>query len=106
MKRLIPLLVLFTHISFAQGTHSFSGPQPYYDVTASTYGATGSSQSTTGSIHSASKTLTLAATKDFANGDGVAVYGAGANPSISSPTGLSASQVVTLPLIAPVSDNI
>jgi hypothetical protein len=106
MKRLVLLLVLFAHVSFAQETHPFPGPRPYYDVTASPYGATGSGQSTTGNINSASKTLRLAAAKDFSNGNGIAVYGGGANPSIPSPTGLSASQVVTLPLIAPANDNI
>ena len=100
------MLVLFAHVSFAQETHPFPGPRPYYDVTASPYGTAGSGQSTTGSINSASKTLRLAAAKDFANGNGIAISGAGANPSISSPTGVSASQVVTLPLIAPANDNI
>ena len=48
---------------------------PLVDVR--TYGASGSTQSTTGSISAGTYQLTLAAAKDFENGQGIRVVGAG-----------------------------
>ena len=49
---------------------------PFVDVR--TYGASGSNESTTGGITTGTAQLTLAAVKDFRNGQGIAVAGAGA----------------------------
>jgi len=60
-----------------------AGPNPHFDIRA--YGATTSGASTTGSINSGSASLALASAQDFANGQGVVVYGAGASPTVSTP---------------------
>lgn len=72
----------------------FPGPNPWYDPTNTTFngGASGSSQQTTGTISSGSAALTLAAAKDFKNGQGIAVFGAGPTSTLAAPTGLSGSQ--------------
>jgi len=75
------------------GDQFFKSGRPVYDVMA--YGASGSNQSTTGSITSGTATLTLAAAKDFVNGQGIAVYGAGAASALAAPTGVSAAPALT-----------
>jgi hypothetical protein len=62
------------------------GPNPYYDIMRyGGYAASLPAPSTTGSITSGSSTLTLASAQDFANGQGVVVYKAGALPTIPTP---------------------
>jgi hypothetical protein len=64
----------------------FKGPNPWFDMTRfGGYSSVGTAPSTTGSINSASATLTLASAQDFANGQGIVVYGAGAAPTMSTP---------------------
>ena len=59
------------------------GPNPWFDITR--YGGVASSQSTTGSITTGTSTLTLAAAQDFANGQGIVVYGAGSATVLGTP---------------------
>ena len=61
-----------------------------YNVLTETF-ASGSSTTTTGSIDASSKTLTLAAAEDFADGQGIALLYAGAAPTISAPTAATAT---------------
>jgi hypothetical protein len=62
------------------------GPNPVVDLTRyGGYASTSPIPQTTGSITSGSAILTLASAQDFANGQGVVVYGAGATPTISTP---------------------
>src|SRR5713101_8475453 len=75
------------------GDQFFKSGRPVYDVMA--YGASASNQSTTGSITSGTATLTLAAAKDFVNGQGIAVYSAGAVSALAAPTGLTAAPALT-----------
>jgi hypothetical protein len=69
----------------------FNGPTPYIDIRS--YGGYANIPllATTGSISGSSSTLTLAGAIDFANGQGIVVYGAGAPVSITTPTGLMVS---------------
>jgi parallel beta-helix repeat protein len=55
-------------------------------VTVKGYGASGSAQTTTGTIGAASNALTLASALDFANNQGILVFGAGASPTVGAPT--------------------
>src|SRR6266478_9264964 len=63
------------------------GPNPYFSLAR--YGGYGSATnpppSTTGSINSSSTTLTLASAQDFANGQGIVIYKAGAATSLTTP---------------------
>src|SRR5467141_918851 len=63
------------------------GPNPYFSLAR--YGGYGSSTnpppSTTGSINSGSTTLTLASAQDFANGQGIVIYKAGAATTLTTP---------------------
>jgi len=63
------------------------GPNPYFSLAR--YGGYGSATnpapSTTGSINSASASLTLASAQDFANGQGIVVYKAGAATTLTTP---------------------
>jgi hypothetical protein len=62
------------------------GPNPYFSLAR--YGGYGSSTnpapSTTGSINSGNTTLTLASAQDFANGQGIVVYKAGAATTLTT----------------------
>jgi hypothetical protein len=69
------------------------GPNPWFDVRC--FGSTGSGQTTTGSINSGSPTLTVASAIDFANGQGIVIYKAGAPPKLSTP-----GQPIVRPLLA------
>ena len=60
-----------------------AGPNPYFDIRS--FGATTSSASTTGGISSGTATLTLASAQDFANGQGIVIYGAGAAAGVTTP---------------------
>lgn len=63
------------------------GPNPYFSLAR--YGGYGSltnpPPSTTGSINSSSTTLTLASAQDFASGQGIVVYKAGAATTLTTP---------------------
>src|SRR6266404_8776582 len=63
------------------------GPNPYFSLAR--YGGYGSATnpppSTTGSINSGNTTLTLASAQDFANGQGIVIYKAGAATSLTTP---------------------
>jgi hypothetical protein len=63
------------------------GPNPYFSLAL--YGgyssATATPPSTTGSISSSNTTLTLASAQDFANGQGIVIYKAGAATTLSTP---------------------
>ncbi len=63
------------------------GPNPYFSLAR--YGGYGSATnpppSTTGSINSGSTTLTLASAQDFANGQGIVIYKAGAATTLTTP---------------------
>jgi hypothetical protein len=69
------------------GNDSFKGPIPYWDWQA--WGASGSSTATTASssISASSTTIPLTAAIDFADGEGIAINGAGATTSLATPTG-------------------
>ena len=62
-----------------------AGPNPYFDLRA--YGGyiSATPPTTTGSINSSSATLTINSAGDYANGQGIVVYGAGAAPTITTP---------------------
>ena len=62
--------------AFAAITASTAATALRYDVQRD-YGASGSDQQTTGSITGSTTTLTLANAKDFINGDGIMIAGAG-----------------------------
>lgn len=64
---------------------------PYWDVKA--FGASGSNQNTTGSINSGSKLLTLAAAKDFKNGQGINVFSGGPTSAMLPPTGCTVTPI-------------
>src|SRR5712664_1441330 len=63
------------------------GPNPYFSLAR--YGGYGSATnpppSTTGSINSGSTALTLASAQDFANGQGIVIYKAGAATTLTTP---------------------
>src|SRR6266851_2451524 len=63
------------------------GPNPYFSLAR--YGGYGSATnpppSTTGSINSGSAALTLASAQDFANGQGIVIYKAGAATTLTTP---------------------
>jgi hypothetical protein len=63
------------------------GPNPYFSLAryGGYGGGTNPPPSTTGTINSASTTLTLASAQDFANGQGIVVYKAGAATTLTTP---------------------
>jgi hypothetical protein len=63
------------------------GPNPSFDLRdfGGYSSSTSTPPSTTGSITSASTTLTLASAQDFANGQGIVIYLAGATTSLATP---------------------
>jgi hypothetical protein len=69
------------------------GPNPWFDVRC--FGSTGSGQTTTGSINSGSPRLTVASAIDFANGQGIVIYKAGALPTLTT-----SGQPTVTPLLA------
>ena len=69
------------------------GPNPWFDVRC--FGSTGSGQTTTGSINSGSPRLSVASAIDFANGQGIVIYKAGALPKLTTP-----GQPTVTPLLA------
>jgi hypothetical protein len=56
------------------------------------YGVSGSSSTTTGTISASSTSLSLASAIDFANGQGIAIWGAGATLTAAQPSGASIVQ--------------
>jgi len=69
------------------------GPNPSYDVGLfGGYEYTGTQPTTTGTMIASSTALTLASAKDFANGQGILVLGAGPATSLATPTGVAVSQ--------------
>ena len=62
-----------------------AGPNPHFDIRAFGGYISAAPPTTTGSINSGSATLTINAAGDYANGQGVVVYGAGAAPTITTP---------------------
>lgn len=69
------------------------GPNPWADISRfGGYFGPGTPPSTTGSITTGTAALTLGAAQDFANGHGILILGAGAAPTIATPTGLAISQ--------------
>ena len=79
----------------------FKGPIPYRDFTAympaggCSVTDTSSGANTTGTIGASSTSLTLASAKDFKNGCGIAVIGAGAAPAIVTPPSVMTSPSLT-----------
>jgi hypothetical protein len=72
--------------NFDADVHS-KGPNPHLDLARyGAYSVSGTPPSTTGSINSGSTTLTLASAIDFANGQGIVVYKAGASTALTTPT--------------------
>jgi hypothetical protein len=65
----------------------FASGRPWYDVVGK--GASGSGQTTTGTMSAGGTSLTLAAAQDFKNGQGIAVFAAGPNPTVVAPTACS-----------------
>jgi hypothetical protein len=62
------------------------GPNPWFDLARyGGYSVSGTPPSTTGSINASSSTLTIANAQDFANGQGIVVYQAGAAPTLNAP---------------------
>lgn len=82
-------------LSVQNGTSAAWGPYPGAATNVKDYGAVSSSAWTTGTISSGSPTLTLAAAKDFANGQGIVVQGAGGVCTMTS--GSTACSAVTSP---------
>jgi hypothetical protein len=84
---------------------TFCGPEPWSDVIC--YGWYAQYSSTTGTINGASNSLTLGNAQHFLNGEYLVVYGAGAAPIVTTPTGVSVTPsvnaggtVATLPSLA------
>ena len=71
--------------NFDADLHS-KGPNPYFDILRYGGYAAASPPTTTGTINSGSTTLTLAAAQDFANGQGIVVFKAGAATTLPTPT--------------------
>ncbi len=62
------------------------GPNPWFDLSRfGGYATNATPPWTTGNITSGSTTLTLAAAQDFANGQGVVIYGAGPATALNTP---------------------
>ena len=62
------------------------GPNPWFDLARyGGYYSTFPAPQTTAGITASSSTLTLASAQDFANGQGIVVWGAGALPTITTP---------------------
>jgi len=71
--------------NFDSDVHA-KGPNPWFDI--SRFGGYFSAlpvPQTTGGINAGAAALTLASAQDFANGQGIVVWGAGALPTISTP---------------------
>jgi hypothetical protein len=62
-----------------------AGPNPHFDIRAFGGYIAASFPTTTGRISSGNTALTINAAGDYANGQGVVVYGAGATPTITTP---------------------
>jgi hypothetical protein len=83
---------------FVPGNLAVAGPRPYYDVTAPQFGATGSAQFTTATCNGTTS-VTLASAIDFANGNGIRIFGCGPNSTLSSPGTPTATQITNMPQI-------
>ncbi len=90
--------------SYPYGTIGPSGPMgpagpagsaQGFDVTTMVPPASESAVTTTGTISSGTPTLAIAAAGDWKNGQGIAVYGAGATSSAATPTACTATVVGT-----------
>jgi hypothetical protein len=75
------------------GDFHTAGPNPYFDITL--YGGYVGTNTvgTTGTMGATSSSLAIAATQDWANGQGVVVYGAGPAPSLGTPSGVVVTPV-------------
>jgi hypothetical protein len=62
-----------------------AGPNPHFDIRAFGGYISASPPATTGSITGGSSTLTINAAGDYANGQGIVVYGAGAATTLTTP---------------------
>ena len=71
------------------GDTRMKGPNPWYDIMR--FGGVASIQTTTGGMTAGLAVVTLAAAQDFANGQGIVVAGAGALPTLATPTGVVAT---------------
>lgn len=65
------------------------------------YPVSGSAQNTTGTITSGQPTLTLTSALDFKNGQGIAIVGAGAAPSIAAASAIAVSPCSDPPVACP-----
>lgn len=69
---------------------AFKGPNPWADVSRfGGYFGPATPVTTTGSIISGTNLLTLGSAQDFVNGNGLLLLGAGAAPTIATPSGLT-----------------
>ncbi len=82
----------------ANGAYLGSGRR-YYDAFA--FHASGSASATKGTIAFKSSSLKVSSAIDFANGQEVAVYGAGPTSTLTAPWTLKGSQVATVAHLAP-----
>lgn len=62
-----------------------AGPNPHFDIRAFGGYISASPPTTTGSVTGGSSTLTINAAGDYANGQGIVVYGAGAATTLTTP---------------------
>src|SRR5579859_5034797 len=84
--------LLATFVMTFPATISAASEVPVNQVLATSYGASGSSQSTTGTVEAGSRILHVADALDFADGQGIAVWGAGPAFSAGPLTGVTATQ--------------
>ncbi len=86
-------ILLFAALSIVYpATISHLSAAPVDQVFAASYGASGSSEATTGSMQAGSRVLQLTDARDFAEGQGIAIWGAGPAFSAGPVTGATAQQ--------------
>jgi hypothetical protein len=74
-----------TH-TVSNANYQASGPNPWNDITAYGARATTGQISTTATTTSSSTAVTVAASGSFVVGDGIVIYGAGANNALATPS--------------------
>lgn len=85
-------ILLFALAAAAFPAMSPVSAEPVNQVSATSYGASGSNQSTTGTVQAGSRVLHIADAADFADGQGIAIWGAGPAFSAGPLTDVTAIQ--------------
>lgn len=88
----LSISLLATFVMTFPATISAASEVPVNQVLATSYGASGSNQSTTGTVEAGGRILHVADALDFADGQGIAVWGAGRAFSAGPLTGVTATQ--------------